>query len=125
MAPNSMQTPQSKHELFDNVRAYWPETFRISSEQPALPAVVTIPSELKVYDSIEYLLGPKNEWLQLGAWAFHQALYQLFQRSYRASQYEVRTGDVSFKSFDTCMIRNLLDDSWAAERPIYAAMPLR
>jgi hypothetical protein len=118
-----METPRSKRELFDSVRAHWPEEFRILDEQPVLPTVLTEPSDVDVYKAVEQFLDPNDEWHQLAAWAFHQALDKLVRRRHRRSEKLVRSKDVSFRSFDTQMKTNLTDSSWDAERPIYSDMP--
>jgi hypothetical protein len=120
-----METPRSKRELFDSVRAHWPKEFRILEEQPVLPTVLTEPSDHEVYLAIEQRLGPNDEWHQLAAWAFHQALDILVRRRHSESGTLVRSEDVSFQSFDTQMQSNLAHSSWDAERPLYAGMPLK
>jgi hypothetical protein len=119
-----MDTPRSKRELFESVRAHWPEEFRILDEQPNLPTVLTEPSDYEAYRAVEQHLDSKNEWHQLAAWAFHQALGKLVRRRHRELSKLVRSENVSFQSFDTQMKSNLLDSSWDAERPIYAVMPV-
>lgn len=120
-----METPRSKRELFDSVRAHWPKEFRILDEQPVLPTVLTEPSNHETHLAIEQRLDPKDEWHQLATWAFRQALDKLVRRRHGESGKLVRSEDVSFQSFDTQMKSNLLDSSWDSERPLYAAMPLK
>lgn len=125
MPSKGMETPGSKRELFDCVRGQWPDEFRIPDEQPVLPTVLTEPSDYDAYRAIEQRIGQEDEWHQLAAWAFHQALDKLVRRRHRESNKLVRSKDVSFRSFDTQMKSNLTDISWDAERLIYSAMPLR
>lgn len=125
MASEDMETPRSKRELFDSVRAHWPDQFRILDEQPVLPTVLTEPSDHDVYLEIEQRIDPKDEWHQLAAWAFHQALDKLVRRRQSESCALVRSEDVSFQSFDTQMKSNLADSSWDAERPLYTSIPLK
>ena len=111
--------------VFDSVRAHWPKEFRILEEQPVLPTVLTEPCDHEAYLAIEQRLGPNDQWHQLAAWAFHQALGKLVRRRHRESGTLVRSEDVSFQSFDTQMKSNLAHSSWDAERPLYAGMPLK
>ncbi|WP_425993749.1 hypothetical protein [Caulobacter sp. DWR1-3-2b1] len=118
-----MDTPNSRNELFENVRARWPEELLILNEQIALPAILTEPSDWTVYKSIEKSISSEGEWINLAAWAFHQALNTLLHRSWEARSGVVRSNDVSFQLFDVKMKSNLADSSWAAERAIYSRMP--
>ena len=125
MRSQGMATPESKRELFDHVRAYWPDELRILANQCALPAVLTDPNDVEIYKEVEQRIGPENEWHQLAAWAFHQALDKFVRRKCSEASDVVRCKDVSFWSFDIQMNENLLDSSWDEERAIYEAMPLR
>lgn len=125
MPSEEMEIPRSKRDLFNSVRAHWPDGLRILDEQPVLPTVLTEPSGYDLYRAIEQRLDVGDEWLQLAAWSFHQAFDQLVRRRHRESRNLVGTKDVSFRSFDTKMKSNLSHTSWNAERPIYAAMPMK
>lgn len=125
MPSKDMATPGSKRELFDQVRAYWPAELRILADQAAFPAVLTDPNEVDVYKAVEDRIGPGNEWHQLAAWAFHQALDKLLRQRFREEAEVVCCEDVSFWSFDVQMNSNLLDSGWDEERALYAAMRVK
>jgi hypothetical protein len=125
MPSQGMDTPRSKRELFDSVQAHWPKEFRILDEQPVLPTLLTEPSDHEAYLAIEHRLSPKDEWQQLAAWAFHQALGKLVRQRHREAGKLVRSEDVSFQSFDILMKSNLSDSSWDAERTVYERLPLK
>ena len=124
MSSKGMATPGSKRDLFNQVRAYWPAELRISTDQSALPAVLTDPCGVEVYKAVEVQIGSGNEWHQIAAWAFHQSLDKLVRRKFGEKADIVRCKDVSFWSFDIQMNANLLDSSWDEERPFYVAMPV-
>jgi len=121
---NEMDAPNSKNELFENVRARWPEQFFILSDQSALPSILTEPSDWTVYKEIEKSVSEEGELLNLATWSFHQALNKLFRVSWEARSSVVRSNDVSFQLFDAQMLSNLSDSSWAIERAIYSRMPV-
>jgi hypothetical protein len=118
-----METPSSKRELFERVRTRWPQELHLPKAQPVLPAIMTEPSDVATYRKIEDSLPAEDEWTNLAAWAFHQALNKLVRRRHNASESVVFIKDVSFRSFDTQMKSNLADISWNAERAIYLTLP--
>lgn len=118
-----MLPPRSKRELFERVRTLWPKELHIPTAQPWLPAVSTEPAGFAIYEVIADSLPATDEWANLAAWAFHQALGELVERRYKSAERIVVVSDVSFGSFDTQMKSNLAHTSWDAERPIYLALP--
>jgi len=85
--------------------------------------VVTEPSSFEVYQDIEKSIETVDEWSQLSAWAFHQALSLLIKEAYRKGEAVVVTGNVPFDLFDKMMMSNLSHELWHREREIYESIP--
>ena len=119
----------SKRELFENARRRWPDEVRILDVQPNVNSTVyTEPSDVEIYRKIEESMEVSDNWNQLSAWAFHQALGKLGRYKYKNSKDRIlRSKDVSFESFNTMMMRNMAKnkwgDEWAEEREIYLKLP--
>jgi hypothetical protein len=107
----------SKRELFENARSRWPEEMQILDIQPIiLSCIYTKPCLNEIYRKIEKSMDISDDWNQVSAWAFHQALDKLGRYKYRNSSDRIlRPKDVSFKSFNTMMMRNLAKDKWGDE----------
>ena len=104
-----------KQALLDRVKSLWPDavTLRADGGQGALN---------NIYWPIEQRLeADANEWLQLAAWAFHQALEELPQHRVDAGRGAVRPADVSLDAFDRWMKKNLADETWSEVRTDYDA----
>ncbi|MBA3898085.1 MAG: hypothetical protein H0X36_13340 [Sphingomonadaceae bacterium] len=114
-----MTAPGSKREIYDNARVRWPPTFRIIRGRSNANVVITDPSDFDTYRDIEKSIGPNDEWSQLSAWAFYQALGKEIRKSYEEGQLLVLTRNVPFGIFETQMKSNLADESWRDERIIY------
>jgi len=113
----------SKKELFDVTKRRWPKKFHVLSDKSSAEIVFTTPSEYDVYKHIESEIGKEDEWSQLMAWAFHQALSVFIKDRYRLQERLIRTEDVPFELFNEMLESNLTDDSWCNEREIYDSLP--
>ena len=102
-----------KQALLDRVKSLWPDaiTLRPDGGQDALN---------NIYWPIEEgLEAEANEWLQLAAWAFHQALGELARCRVDSGCAAVRPADVSLEAFDRWMRKNLADETWSEVRKDY------
>ena len=113
----------SKRELFETARNRWPEEMRILSSELNKKPVGTDPCSIEIYREIENSIAIFDNWNQVAAWAFHQALGKLERYKHRRAEQFLRTKDVSFKSFNTMMMSNLSHDDWKDEREIYLKLP--
>lgn len=115
--------PSSKRELYENARARWPSTLRILRDRSNDAVVITDPSDFDAYRDIESAIGTNDEWSQLSAWAFHQALGIKVRETYKERKLLVLTRSVSFEMFEKQIKSNLADESWQEERIIYEKLP--
>jgi hypothetical protein len=104
-----------KQALLNRVKSLWPDaiTLRPDGGQEALNSIYW-PLE-------EGLEDHGDEWIGLGAWAFHQALGELAQIKAKAGRAALRPADVSLEAFDRWMRNNLSDESWSEVRKEYDA----
>jgi hypothetical protein len=102
-----------KQALLDRVKSLWPDaiTLRLGGGQDALNNIYW-PLE-------EKLEASPDEWLQLAAWAFHQALGELAKYNVDHGQAALRPADVSLEAFDRWMRNNLDDETWSEVRKDY------
>lgn len=100
-----------KQALLDRVKSLWPAavTLRPDGGQSALNSIYW-PIE-------ERLEADTDEWLQLAAWSFHQALAELAKSN--SGRAAVRPADVSLEAFDRWMRMNLADETWSKVRKDY------
>ena len=108
-----------KSDLLNDARLFWPPTLNLDDAVLNDGEVLAIPSLVAVYDAIEERIGEDNDWAQLSAWAFHQALWSEAVAVLKAGRRTVSSGCVSFEAFDEKMRENLNDPSWAEERGEY------
>ena len=95
-------------ELFRRVKELWPLSVEFGDDpQEALNAI---------YWPLEERLGHDDEWLSLGAWAFHQSTSK-FEADESRSTLDIK--QVPFETFDHYMRMNLEDPSWDEWRPLY------
>lgn len=116
-------TPSSKRDLYEHARARWPSTLRIIRDRSNDAVVVTDPSDYDVYRAIENTIGANDEWSQLSAWAFHQALGIKIREDYNEKKLLVLTRSVTFEMFEKYIKSNLADESWEEERDTYNNLP--
>jgi hypothetical protein len=103
----------SRRELFENARKRWPEGVRILQVQPDINNCVhTDPPLYEIVEKIQNSIDSIDNWSQISAWSFHQAADKLGRRKYKRLEQNLRFKDVSFRSFNTMMIRNLSEDKW-------------
>jgi hypothetical protein len=108
-------------ELFECIRSFWPDAVVLkdrSNEDGDEP----LWSLVHTYEAIEQNIDGEDDWLVLGAWAFHQALTELALLKLSAGEQVIRPVSVSLSSFDRYMRANLDDDCWAIERQKYGQM---
>ena len=103
-----------KRELFDRTQSLWPDAIVVTKSAASDGALNAI------YWRIEDRLGA-DDWAQLAAWAFHQALCELAETRIAAGKTSLSSKDVSFESFDRWIRMNLRDESWAKVRREYDA----
>jgi hypothetical protein len=112
----------TRREIFNNVRERWPSQIRMVGINSSQSAVLTTPPLFEVYKTISGQLAPDDNWAELAAWSFHQALDKLGRRKFRQRQTVLHPHDVSFQSFNTMMISNLSHEDWESERAHYMKM---
>ena len=102
-----------KQALLDRVKLLWPDaiTLRSRGGQDALNNIYW-PIEARLEDD-------GDEWTQLAAWAFHQALWVLARTKVSAGRAVLRPADVTLEAFDYWMMTNLSDETWAEARHEY------
>ena len=111
--------PVNGNDLFNRVRALWPHSIILKSDGPWNEGD-PIWTVVGIYEEIEgRLSGDGDDWIQLAAWAFHQALFDQAKQKLVAGQYALRPDEISFEAFDRRMRKNLSDDSWAHIRKEY------
>src|SRR5690349_5274221 len=104
-----------KQALYDRAKSLWPDaiTLRPDGGQEALNNIYW-PLEEKLEES-------GDEWIQLAAWAFCQALGELADIKASSGHTSVRPRDVSLETFDRWMRKNLADETWSGVRKEYDA----
>lgn len=96
-------------ELFQRVMELWPLSVVLGDDPlVALNAI---------YWPLEERLGNNDdEWLSLGAWAFHQGLHEMAEVVAANTGSTVSSREMRFSTFDRWIRFNLEgDDSWAEE----------
>lgn len=103
-----------KRILFERTRSLWPDAVCHFSETGTGEALANI------YRHVEEQLGRHSgQWMQLAAWAFHQAVSELARLKSPAPRAALCRHEVSFEAFDWWLRMNLADESWAAVRTEY------
>jgi hypothetical protein len=99
------------HTLFERVKRLWPSSLELGSD----------PHQTlnDIYWPLSEKLGEDDEWLRLGAWAFHQSLWEQISNIPPPTGTSLVTDLVPFSVFDRNMMENLSDDSWAEDRADY------
>lgn len=104
-------------ELFERVRSLWPDAVVLKAHSNGV-GDTPLWSLVHTYEAIERDIENDN-WLDLAAWAFHQALTELATAKLSAGEQIVMPASVTLASFDWEMRANLDDGSWAIERQTY------
>lgn len=94
----------------------WPDAVCHVSESGTCDALNNVYRRLE-----EQLNGQADQWMQLAAWAFHQAVSELARAKSPAPRAALGRHEVSFEAFDWWMRMNLSDESWAEVRAQYVA----
>lgn len=105
------------HVLFGRVRSLWPDALILAANTRD-PDQGPLWGVIHAYEAIEERTKD-YPWLEVGAWAFHQALSDVANANLCAGKKVVRSSAVTLAAFDTYMRINLRDDSWALERAMY------
>ena len=96
-------------ELFGSVRSFWPETLPSDPQQ-----------QNAIYWSFEDSIT--DDWLSVGAWAFHQAMSDAHGRLTAAGRQLQSASEVTFEEFNQRMHDNLADEAWAEYRSYYKGL---
>jgi hypothetical protein len=104
--------------LFHATKKRWPKIFKIRVATSESSNLICEPDLLDVYRLIERAIPETDEWGNLAAWAFHQALWGVVEKR-KVAGGSVGRDDVSFKEFDRMMRFNLSDDTWLNFRKEY------
>lgn len=107
-----MVGPIDPQALFQRVKGFWPQTLVLGA-QP-------LQTLNEIYWPLDGQFG--DEWLNLGAWAFHQSLCE-WVREAELSDCSLDIDGVAFLVFDRQMRENLADESWSEDRADYGSMP--
>ena len=104
----SMTENVDPQKLFQRVKELWPHSVEFGDDPLiALNAI---------YWPLEERLRDDDEWLNLGAWAFHQGLHEIAEVVAANSQSTISPREVKFSTFDRWIRFNLEGDhSWAEE----------
>lgn len=97
-------------DLFDRVKQLWP------TEVPILGN-----DQNDIYWSLEKLLGG-DDWMQLAAWSFHQALEKCAKAAFAEGREALLISTVTVADFDANMRENLKHGSWAEDRQLYGRL---
>jgi hypothetical protein len=103
-----------KHELFQRTASLWPDAIVLSGASGDLETLNAIYWPLE-----KHLASSSDDWAQLAAWAFHQALAQLAATKLASGKTSLRPEEIPFETFDRWIRMNLLDESWSGVRKEY------
>jgi hypothetical protein len=100
-------------ELFDRVKQLWPAEVSILGNE-----------QNDIYWSLEERLGD-DEWMQIAAWSFHQALEKSAKTAFAQGKEVLLTSAITVTDFDENVRENLKHESWSADRPLYGVLGLK
>ena len=100
-------------ELFDRVKQLWPAKVSVLENE-----------QNDIYWSLEKRLGD-DDWMQVAAWSFHQALEKCAKAAFARGQEALLTSSVTLADFDANVRENLKHESWSADRPLYGILGLK
>ena len=96
-------------ELFQRVKGLWPQSVVFGDDPLVVLNAIFWPLE-------ERLGNDDDEWLSLGAWAFHQGIHEMAEVVAANSESTVSPREMRFSTFDRWIRFNLEgDNSWAEE----------
>ncbi len=104
--------------LYNKAIKKWPDYVKISDGVDH-GVSYKFPELINLYDNIENEIDADDVWMELGCWAFHQALHRYAKEQYFNGKSIVKISDVSKSTFDEMLRENLADDSWDIERIAY------
>ena len=104
--------------LFERTRSLWPEHIDIS-RKGANDDDAPFWSLVETYERIEGQIKPDDSWMEVSAWAFHQALIELAEESAARNINILHVLNVPMALFDRFLRENLSDASWESERIAY------
>ncbi|WP_374551841.1 hypothetical protein [Sphingobium yanoikuyae] len=97
-------------DVFERVKVFWP--IEVSTAGDNLNAI---------YWPLEDQFG-SDDWLQIAAWSFHQALWISAKKALSAGHQQMATSAVTIAAFDEQMRANLAHESWDELRPLYGKL---
>ncbi|NWK94963.1 hypothetical protein DM806_04615 [Sphingobium lactosutens] len=100
-------------ELFDRVKQLWPAEVSILENE-----------QNDIYWSLEKRLGD-DDWMQVAAWSFHQALEKCAKEAFAQGKEVLLTSSVTVDDFDANVRKNLKHESWSADKPLYGSLGLK
>lgn len=104
--------------LFNAVRELWPyyiDLTRSNANDDGMPFWELV----EIYERIERGISSDDVWMDLSAWAFHQALVELAENAVAQNVSNLDVSEVSLEMFDHYIRENLADPSWEEERAAY------
>ncbi len=102
------------HALFERVKELWPPSLELGCNP--------LQTLNDFYWPLSERLGEDDEWLSLGAWAFHQSLWEQISTKGQSSNDALLRDGVPFSVFDRNMMENLAEDSWSQVRAAYVSV---
>ena len=106
----SMAENVDPQELFQRVKELWPQSVEFGDDPLVALNAIYWPLEERLGDDDD------DDWLNLGAWAFHQGLHEIAEVVAANSQAAISPREMRFSAFDRWIRFNLEgDDSWAEE----------
>lgn len=99
-----------KLALFEATKSRWPATINVV-ENPA--------ETYEIYRALEQIIPPDDDWQQLAAWAFYQALGKWETKAFANGEAVIFPHTLPFADFDKRMRDNLADESWVTEQAIW------
>ncbi|MEJ7926385.1 hypothetical protein WG908_06380 [Sphingobium sp. AN641] len=104
---SAMIDPQ---DLFDRVKQLWPAEVPILGNE-----------QNDIYWSLEKRLGD-DDWMQIAAWSFHQALEKYAKAAFAQGRETLLTSAVTVIDFEANVRENLRHESWSEDRPFYGSL---
>jgi len=105
--------------LYKQVLREWPEEIDISDGENRGDDGFLSLNLTSTFDKLEKKIGIENPWLEIGNWAFNQALWRNAKNNFTNDQFVVKRSDVTIEEFDKYLRSNLKDESWSKERKEY------
>lgn len=106
-------------ELYERLRAGWPDHLDIIGKNKFGDGVLSNPSAFDIYRAFEEGLRLDDNLSQLAIWAFYQVVDEEIKKAFFRRQSLFLLKDVTFKKFDMKMMENLSHPAWAPYRYLY------